>query len=79
MDASRLPKVIFSGELKQGKRHRGAPKKGFKDLLKQQLSLAKINHSKWEQLAADRALWRAATKAAEWQFEEERKLAPERK
>ena len=25
MDASRLPKVIFCGELKQGKRDRGAP------------------------------------------------------
>ena len=64
-DASRLPKVIFCGELKQGKRDRGAPlKKRFKDQLKRQLSLAKIDHSKWEQLTADRALWRATTRAA---------------
>ena len=74
MDASRLPKVIFCGELKQGKRDRGAPKKRFKDQLKRQLSLVRIDHSEWEQLAADRALWRATTKATAWQFEEERKL-----
>jgi len=71
MDASRLPKVIFCGELKQGKPDRGAPKKHFKDQLKRQLSLAKIEHSEWEQVAADRALWRATTKEAAWQFEEE--------
>ena len=42
MEDSRMPKAVLFGELKPGKRNRGAPKNRFKDQLKKQLSLAKI-------------------------------------
>ena len=34
MEDSRMPKAVFFGELKTGKRNRGAPKKRYKDQLK---------------------------------------------
>ena len=74
-----MPKAVFCGELKQGKRDRGAPKKHFKDQLKRQLSLTKIDHTQWEQIAEDKALWRATIKAATGQFQDERKLAADTK
>ena len=43
MEDSRMPKAVLFGELKAGKRNRGAPKKWYKDQLKKQLSLAKIH------------------------------------
>ena len=46
MDDSRMPKAKFYGELKQGRRDQGAPKKHFKDQLKDQLSLAEIDRSR---------------------------------
>ena len=49
-----MPKAVFCGELKQGKRDRGAPKKRFKDQLKQQLSLTEIDYTQWEHIAEDR-------------------------
>ena len=42
MEDSRMPKAVLFGELKAGKRNRGAPKKRYKDQLKKQLSLADI-------------------------------------
>ena len=43
MEDSRMPKAVLFGELKAGKRNRGAPKKRYKDQLKKQFSLAKID------------------------------------
>ena len=38
MEDSRMPKAVFFGELREGKRKCGAPKKQHKDQLKKQLS-----------------------------------------
>ena len=38
MESELLPKVVFFGELSKGKRKRGAPRKCFKDQLKQHLA-----------------------------------------
>ena len=42
MEDTRLPKAVFYGELCQGKRDRGAPRKRFKDQLRRQLRAAEI-------------------------------------
>ena len=75
MDNSRMPKAVFYGELCEGKRDRGAPRKRFKDQLKRQLTQAGINHSEWEKLAEDREGWRGTIRTAASNFEEERKIA----
>ena len=75
MDSSRMPKAVFYGELSQGKRDRGAPRKRFKDQLKRQLTQAGIDHSEWEALAEDREEWRGTIKTAADNFEEGRKTA----
>ena len=75
MDSSRMPKAVFYGELSQGKRDHGAPRKRFKDQLKWQLTQAGIDHSEWEALAEDREEWRGTIKTAADNFEEGRKTA----
>ena len=75
MASSRMPKAVFYGELSQGKRDRGAPRKRFKDQLKRQLTQAGIDHSEWEALAEDREEWRGTIKTAADNFEEGRKTA----
>ena len=56
MDDTRMPKAVFYGELRQGKRDTGAPRKRFSEQLKQQLSAASIQEKlmkhfqKWEKL-----------------------------
>ncbi|KAK2547400.1 hypothetical protein P5673_032622 [Acropora cervicornis] len=65
----------YYGELSQGKRDRGAPRKRFKDQLKRQLTQAGIDHSEWEALAEDREEWRGTIKTAADNFEEGRKTA----
>ena len=54
MEDSRMPKAVLFGELKAGKRNRGAPEKRYKDQLKKQLSLANIPPSSWQDDASDR-------------------------
>ena len=56
MDDTRIPKAMFYGELCQGRRDRGAPRRFYMDQLKRQLTLENIDHKGWEQLAADRQL-----------------------
>ncbi|KAK2573141.1 RNA-directed DNA polymerase from mobile element jockey [Acropora cervicornis] len=75
MESSRMPKAVSYGELSQGKRDRGAPRKRFKDQLKRQLTQAGIDHSEWEALAEDRKEWRGTIKTAADNFEEGRKTA----
>ena len=58
MEDSRMPKAVLFGELKAGKRNRGAPKKRYKDQLKKQLSLADIPPNSWQDAASDRLTWR---------------------
>ena len=45
----RMPKAVFSSELQEGKRDRGAPRKRYKDQLSRQLAQARISHQTWPQ------------------------------
>ena len=53
-----LPKIALYGELSTGYYDRGAPKKHFKDSLKETLGTCHIAHHKWSTLAADHRAWR---------------------
>ena len=44
----RMPKAVF-GELQEGKRDRGAPRKCYKNQLKRQLAQAEISQQTWQQ------------------------------
>ena len=44
MEDVRVPKAVFFGQLQEGKRVRGAPRKRYKDQLKRQLAQAGISH-----------------------------------
>ncbi|KAI8499112.1 hypothetical protein Bbelb_228760 [Branchiostoma belcheri] len=79
MEDSRMPKAVFYGELCQGKRDRGAPRKRFKDQLKRQLIAADIPVKEWESLASDRSAWRAATREGAEKLEKARKEVAEDK
>ena len=75
MDSNRLPKQILFGELKEGKRRVGAPKKRFGDVLKASLNSSGLNYENWEDLASNRTSWRAAVHRGVSSFEESRKAA----
>ena len=60
MPDERLPKKLLFGELQEGKRSQGCPKKRFKDTLKASLKAFNIDHGTWEQTAQDRGAWRSA-------------------
>ena len=77
MPDHRIPKKLLFGELQDGKRALGAPKKHFKDTLKASLEAFGINTASWEQAAADRSKWRAAVHGGARQHEGNRKAAAE--
>ena len=79
MEDSRIPKAVLFGELKAGKRNRGAPKKRYKDQLNNQLSLAKIPPSSWQDDASDRQTWRSTVQKASQEFEIQRSGAAREK
>ena len=58
MQDYRLPKIALYGELSNGHREVGAPKKRYKDLLKNSLQTYNIDHHKLAETASDRVLWR---------------------
>ncbi|XP_063970828.1 uncharacterized protein LOC135157816 [Lytechinus pictus] len=60
MPDERLPKKPLFGELQEGRRSHGGPKKRFKDTLKESLKSININHDTWEQKAQDSGAWRTA-------------------
>ena len=60
MPDHRLPKQLLFGELVDGKRSRGAPKKRFKDSLKASLKAFDICPDTWENAAQDRSCWRTS-------------------
>ncbi|KAJ7416220.1 hypothetical protein WISP_72895 [Willisornis vidua] len=47
MEDHRLPEIVLYGELATDCCRRGAPKKRYKDCLKQHLSLGHIDHHQW--------------------------------
>ena len=63
MSDCRLPKSILYGELETGNRGRGRPKLRFRDVCKQDMKDLNIDEDKWEGIAADRPVWRAALTA----------------
>jgi len=69
MSEERLPKQIFYSQLAEGSRPHGAPKKRYKDQLKQTLKACDIDHKSWELLAQDRKLWRQKIRAGTASFE----------
>ena len=58
MPDERLPKRLFYGELKEGKRSHGGQRKRYKDTLKASLKCCGINPDTWEITAQDRSAWR---------------------
>ena len=60
MPDNRLPKQILYGQLKDGQRRQGGPKKRFKDQAKVTLKKCRIQPSNLETLAADRTAWRTS-------------------
>ena len=69
MQADRMANSVFYGELVQGKRIRGAPRKQYKDQLRK-LPRAEVD---WETQALDRDNWRAAIKVGARLFEQNRR------
>ena len=60
MEDTRLPKRLFFGELKNGKRPSHKPKKRFKDVIKSNLKAMGLNVNDWQSSAIDRLEWRKA-------------------
>ena len=60
MPDNRIPKRLMFGELQEGKRSRGAPRKRYKDSLKASLKSFGIDHGTWEKTALNRCGWRTA-------------------
>ncbi|XP_051627166.1 uncharacterized protein LOC127462545 [Manacus candei] len=64
-----LPKILLYGELATGCRKKGAPKRRYKDSLKQHLSLGHIGQHNWSTLASNREAWRHTIYNAAVSFE----------
>ena len=79
MEDIRMPTAVFSGELQEGKRDRGAPRKRYKDQLKRQLAQAGISHQSWQQEASDRNSLLSSVRKTRRKFEAERHEAAKRK
>ncbi|KAJ7416723.1 hypothetical protein WISP_69149 [Willisornis vidua] len=57
MEGHPLPKIVLYGELTTSCRKRGAPKRRYKDSLKQHLSLGHVVCHQWSTLAPNRDSW----------------------
>ena len=58
MDDDRLPKQLFYGELKVGKRPQHIPKKRYKDCVQKNLKALHIDANCWEENAMNRTACR---------------------
>ena len=70
MQDYRLPKIALYGELSNGHREVGAPKKRYKDLLKNSLQTCNIDHHKLAETVSDRVLWRQKIHQATSSFDQ---------
>ena len=59
MEDGRIPKDILYGQLAAGKRRTGRPQLRYSDACKRDMKALDINFRDWEDLAADRPMWRA--------------------
>ena len=75
MPDHRLPKQLFFGELTEGKRSAGGPKKRFKDTLKSSLKAFGLNTTSWEKTAEDRQTWRQTIHKGAKQHETQRRTS----
>ena len=58
MADSRILKQLFYGQLKNGQRKIGAPRKRYKDYFKSNLKDFNIDVTAWEKAASNRPAWR---------------------
>ena len=72
MEEHRMPRRLFYGELQNGKRNKGRPKKRYKDTVKDNLQWCEIKPKELEDCAKDRPSWRATIHRAAVSFEEAR-------
>ena len=79
MPDSRLPKQLLYGELQEGKRGRGCPKKRYKDTLKASLKAFSINTESWESDAQDRPHWRCVVTSGAKTAESQKQSAAQEK
>ena len=54
----RIPEQLFYGQLKNGQRKIGAPRKLYKDYFKSNLKDFNIDVTAWEKAASDKPAWR---------------------
>lgn len=71
MEANRIPKQLLFGELAQGQRKQGHPRKHFNDTLKDSLKWCNIKPDELVNTAQDRLQWHALTRRAFALLEEE--------
>ena len=79
MPDERLPKKLFYGELKHGKRSRGGQRKRYKDYLKTSLKRFHIDSDNWEKTACDRGTWRSLIRQGATKYEQDRIFNAEEK
>jgi len=73
MAPDRIPRQLLYGELSEGKRKQGRPKKRYKDNVKANLAHAGLPPKQLEARAQDRVGWRILIKEAHSSFEKERR------
>ena len=59
MEDGRIPKDFLYGELASGKRTKGRLQLRYKEVCKRDVKALDINTESWEDLAADRRMWRS--------------------
>ena len=73
MNDTRIPKQLFFGELKEGKRKRGRPRKRYKDNLKDNIKWCGIKPEELSITASNRQGWKTVSRQAVAALEESRR------
>ncbi|KAI8495242.1 transcription termination factor, RNA polymerase II [Branchiostoma belcheri] len=79
MPETRLPRQILFSQLESGTRPRGAPRRRFRDQLKDTLLRCANDQDSWEHLAEDRAKWRRTVMQGTAHMEDQRRAEAEAK
>ena len=72
LDDTRIPKQLFYGEIRGGKRRTGRPKLRFKDVLKYSLEKVSVPFKEFEASSHNRLSWRRSVKKGVANFESNR-------
>jgi len=70
MKEHRMPRRLLYGELLQGKRHQGRPKKQYKDTVKASLQWCELKPKELEEATSERPQWRSRTHKVVENFED---------